>query len=335
MPVDRTDESIDESTSAEIAGRFGLGTPRGPLTRPAEGVMGRVFELRTDSGRWAVKGSFEPVDPEAAATDLRLQEAARDAGIALPEAIRALDGSPVQTVDGRDWRVYRWVEEATRPEPADLSDIARSAGEVMARLHALRLPGTAEVSPWLTVPPGDDDWSALELRVARSGKAWAPRFAEVMSGVPELSGIVRAAAELPTVLSHCDVTPDNVAVQPDGTLLVLDWEHAGSLPPVRELGYALIHWAVGPRGTVDIDVAAALAAGYRGAGGDPGPLHPSVFAAGACGWLNFLLAASDSALDEDDDGRRRFGEANVDVVLDRALSVRTLDELAAAAELKP
>jgi hypothetical protein len=110
----------------EVARRFGLGAPRGPLTYAARGELGRIWRLDTDRGAWAVKESIVPLDEDAAAADVAFQRAAAAAGLPLPRPVPAADGRIVV----EDTRVYAWVDldPVVPATPADL-------GAVAAHLH--------------------------------------------------------------------------------------------------------------------------------------------------------------------------------------------------------
>src|SRR5215471_18289163 len=123
--------------AAAVASRFGLGTPAGPMTPVARGVMGRVWSLETGRGRWAVKSLFDWATVDGVETDVALQLAAADAGVTLPRPVRSPAGGVVETVDGHRWRVHEWMDLAPPPvAPVDPAT-AGAVGDVLARIHGL------------------------------------------------------------------------------------------------------------------------------------------------------------------------------------------------------
>src|SRR5258705_10565483 len=96
MPVD----------PAAVARAFGLGVPTSPL-RPLSGLSrAGVWALTTDRGEWVVKASTA-----VSADAVRLEHAARAAGIPTPRAVAAPEGeTPV--------RVWERVVSAAPTVPA-------------------------------------------------------------------------------------------------------------------------------------------------------------------------------------------------------------------------
>jgi len=95
----------------EIAAAFGLG--RGAILTgvTARGEQGRISELRTATGRYAVKETFDPFSDAEAEDVAAFQEAAIRAGVPAPPVVRTGHGAVQATLtDGRTVRVYGWVE---------------------------------------------------------------------------------------------------------------------------------------------------------------------------------------------------------------------------------
>jgi aminoglycoside phosphotransferase (APT) family kinase protein len=298
----------------ELASRFGLGTPAGPMTPVARGVMGRVWSLDTERGRWAVKSLFDWATVDGAETDVALQEAAAGAGVALPGPVRSPAGGVVETVARRRWRAYEWMELAPPPVvPVDPA-LAGAVGELLATLHRMALPAPAAISRWFTRQPPAERWSALLARADAEGAAWAPALAEAMPAIAELGRIAAHPAQEPTVLCHCDLIPDNVRPGPDG-LVVLDWEHAGALPPGWELGYVLSAWCLAPDGGVDVDGACSLIRSYRQRSGMSREPALALFAAAASAWLDFAGGLVARALNGGDGEQGTFVLRNLRATL--------------------
>src|SRR5262245_63344952 len=94
-----------------IAGRFGLGRPTAPMRRLSADEIGIRWSLATDSGRWSVR-ELEPGYEHSAARDVRLQEAAAAAGVAIAAPVRSRAGCIVEVIDDRRWRVHEWLDAA-------------------------------------------------------------------------------------------------------------------------------------------------------------------------------------------------------------------------------
>jgi Ser/Thr protein kinase RdoA (MazF antagonist) len=312
--------------AATLASRFGLGKPTGPMAPVARGAMGRVWSLRTDRGRWAVKALFDWADAAGAETDVALQEAAAAAGVALPRPVRSLAGAVVETVAGRRWRVHAWAELAPPPAlPVDPA-LAGQVGALLAGLHRLALPAPAPISPWFTRQPPAARWSELLAAATDAGGAWAPALREAMPGIAELSRVAALPPAEPAILCHCDLIPENVRPGPGG-LVVIDWEHAGALPPGWELGYVVAAWCARQR---DAAGARALVGAYRECGGGGAGQDLGIFAAAASAWLNFTAGLAARALAGGDADQQTFAVRNLTSLLTRPLDRTRLELLLGA-----
>ena len=99
---------IGEAAQA-VAEVYGLGSPNGAPVAAARGELGRIWQLDTDRGRWAVKELLDPTT-DAAATeavakrDVAFQVAALEAGLPLPRPIVRGDGEVLDVHHGPRWR---------------------------------------------------------------------------------------------------------------------------------------------------------------------------------------------------------------------------------------
>lgn len=311
--------AVDEEVLAQVAAEFQLGAIDEPSSYVDRGVSGEVYKLTTASGEWAAKKLFMEPDPAQLEVEMRLEDAARDAAVALPQTIRTTSGSVVAIVDGAHWRMSAWVDvspDATRLfGPERLAEV----GAVAATLHGLRLAAPNGVTPWLTTPPSAADWEALRDRVRESDAAWAPRFDEIYPELLRLSEFATSVVHDGGVLSHCDLGPANFGDAGDH-VVVFDWERAGAIPPLQELGYVLNQWAgAGDTG----EIAAHVVAGYRDRSGQRISIDMDMFACTACAWLNFFWGRAGSGNDR-----------TVVPMLDQPVTVDSLEALVDLANVR-
>jgi Ser/Thr protein kinase RdoA (MazF antagonist) len=327
---------LDDATAAAVAAAFGLGVPRDAVADPspdARGAMGEVTRLDTDRGAWAVKRLFAWARIDNVASDMRLQEAAAGAGLRLPTPVRSTSGDGVATIDGSRYRVYEWVELPALPVAPAAPALAAEIGRALGAIHALRLPASGAVTPWLTTRPPSNRWSELASRAAEAGAAWAADALAALPALRELESIADlglGGAGGEAVLCHNDVGPGNVGAFDDGSIILLDWEHAGPQDPARELGYVVVGWCV-DGGSVAVDAAAALVDGYRSKAALPTP-GLEVFSGSACALLNFTAAQGNAALTSDDDDQRAFATGNVTRLLQHPVRRTQLEAILEAVE---
>jgi Ser/Thr protein kinase RdoA (MazF antagonist) len=299
-----------------LAGSFALGTVRGMPSYVARGAMGETWRLATSTGDWAVKWQFPWAPAEPHPADVAIQLAASDAGIPLPRPVTARDGAAVVRIGDRHARVYQWVDLGSPIRPPASAPIAAEAGRLLGILHALALPADGPADPWFTVAPSPDDWADIAERAAAAHATWAPGLAAARGLIAELSRAAAPSRRTP-VACHRDFNPDNVIpAVPGGRLTVLDWENAGPLDPLRELGYAMFAWCTGS-GSFSPAAADALLAAYANATGKAPELEPDLYATAVAVHLNFLAAMASTALTEPE--HRSYAEEALAALLEHDL----------------
>lgn len=248
------------TAGARIAAAFGLGgRPRleGPV---AHGRRGEVWSLTTDSGRYAVKATYQPMPADRAQRDAAYQDHIRAAGVPMPAVIRTPEGEVCVEVDGRSVRVYEWVDVA-EPE-RDLDPVA--VGTLLAAVHAQAPLALGPVREWFCEPVGEAAWQEIVSALRTADAPFVDRVAALVPQFVALERSFEAPEDLRTC--HCDLWSDNLRATPDGGLVLLDWENCGPESPSQELGLVVFEFGHG-----DPHRMLALYAAYLRAGG-PGRL---------------------------------------------------------------
>lgn len=246
---------------AELARRFALGRGArlsdGPVSR---GKQGLVWRLDTADGSWAVKVPLFRSNEEETRLATAFQEAAYRAGVPTPQVRRTTEGRVFAEVDGRQARVYEWVD--LRAPDADLDP--ELVGAVVAEIHRVAVASPGPLDPWYSEPVGADRWDALVEQLQRAGAPFTGRLADLRDELVALESWIEPAETLQTC--HRDLWADNLLRTTDGGVCILDWENSGPADPSHELGYVLFEFA-----RTDSSRARALSTAYRDAGG-PGRL---------------------------------------------------------------
>lgn len=248
--------------------------PVEPITRIHGGFANRMYRLVTDQGTFAVK-ELNVADrrwPYRFETVFRLERAAFDAGIPMPEPISA----------SQDMLVHRWVEGEKVPEAPVSAEYAFEIGEILARIHALDI----EWSPELAEEQTPLDWPKLAQQAAATGQPWADTLSSQVDTFLDIAHFVETCERPgPVVLTHRDIHPWNLIAR-EGRPVILDWELSGLLDLSGELGSTALSLAKGP-GFDDIapSVFRAVLDGYVAGGGVLPPWGPSWFAFMISGWL--------------------------------------------------
>ncbi len=163
--------------AADLARRFGLGAVArlsdGPVAR---GKQGLVWRLDTADGSWAVKVPFHQSGEDEVRRAAAFQEAACAAGVPAPQVRRTTEGDVFAALEGRQVRVYEWVDLRAPDAMLDPGQV----GAVVAAIHRVSATGHgapgAEHSPadwWYREPVGAERWDSLIGQLRQAGAPFA------------------------------------------------------------------------------------------------------------------------------------------------------------------
>ena len=263
----------------ELGEIFGLDGPVTSLTPVAGGWTHRVWRAETSSAVYAVKQFLRDDQPGLG----RLQRAATcemdvwaAGGLRMPRPHVAVDGriivddSPL--VDGRvGWvRMHDWVAGTPlRGGVACTPETAYEVGALLARLH--RRPAREDTDP--DPDPGlvsEANWRDIAEHLDRDDTALSECSARLRALRPFVVEMHAASEEIcgEMVLSHGEVNQTNCLRDDVGRIVLLDWDDAGPVDSLRELGYALLEWAGAGRGQPVFGVVREVLRGYTMSGGE-------------------------------------------------------------------
>ncbi|WP_114853661.1 phosphotransferase [Brachybacterium sp. YJGR34] len=293
----------DPLSAAEIVtDRFGWARPLA-MTPAGEGHMGRIWRLATSDGSYAVKELHwaRDIDAEEAAVARQAAfcDAARAAGVAAPENLRTTEGRYMAALPtehgGGLIRAYEWIDgqplRGSDPRPAAW------AGEVAAIIEGIAAPaGDQMPDPWSTLAPSADDWAVVVERCEAAGAPWADELRRAVPGFVALADKIEPPRHDELIIAHTDFQPQNVLREPDGRLVLLDWDDAGPAAPRRVLGQLVNNWHI-HHTDVDHDGPRQTFRGYRDTGGTAAITHVTDLGDSICGYLNHVVSQADLALD--------------------------------------
>lgn len=301
MPGDGADLGL----ARQITDGFALG-PLRRMVAKAQGAMGRVWRLDSESGSFAVKESLRPDDIATFEIQLAFAAAVSEqvhrAGVLVPRARRSRTGSFILPVySGRAEepmyvRVATWIDGRMGVDTAAASWL----GSTLAVIETLPDPPTPPRDPWFqawfTTVPTIDQWRDLTERGTRVGADWVSALARHLPEFGDLSALVGVPPADRLTVAHTDLQPKNVLTTASGYAL-LDWDDVASASRDRVLARAINDWHL-RAGVIDADSVHATLASYR-AGGGTGTLRDSdAFGDLIAGFLNYLYEQVQVTLDQ-------------------------------------
>lgn len=313
-----------------LAEAFGLGVVTAPPSPVSFTPMGRCWSITTDRGRWLAVTVYAWITNDQAELGTRLRDAAVAAGVVAPTPVRSPRGHLIETVHDQSWRVHEWIEVGPAPVIPTPSGVARRIGTTYGLLHSLAIPSETPISWYLTTRKSSADWEKLLDRARVAGRPWAEQLAETLPVLADLRRIELEVDPADLILCNSNLIPENVRIGHNNELVITEWDFAGSLSPVQEVGYALTHWALRP--TLNPQAVTAFRAGYTEAAGHWPKLDLSSFAVAISGWLNWMYNTLCEAIDPAGADQSDTAERGTLDLLNRPMSRASLQELLAAAE---
>lgn len=319
--------SPPEGVTEALAEVFGLGTPRGPMAAVAYDPMGQTWSIETDRGRWIAGTVYDWINDAQADMGERLRAAAAGAGVASPAPVRSSgDGRLIETVDGRPWRVYEWMELGPAPMQPVRAATGRTIGETVGRMHALAIPCDVPINPYLTYRRDEAEWEKLLDRARAARKPWAGDLERHLPAFLALRDVeAKPPADDALILCNCNLIPDSVRTGKGDDVVVVEWHFSGSLTAELEVASVLAGWMMRPY--LNEVAARAFVDGYRAATGGFPALDVSSFAVSAAGTLNWYFAQLCEAIDPETPAKAAFAEREAVDVLADPLTVGKLERL--------
>ncbi|NUP34667.1 MAG: aminoglycoside phosphotransferase family protein, partial [Streptomycetaceae bacterium] len=257
------------------------------VTPGPRGALGRIWQVRTRDGRYALKHSFAAPPAGQLAAELDLTSRAAAAGVRVPATHPAGDGRLlVPAPGGGVLRLYDWVD--LHPVDPAAPDTPARLGVLLARLHSCAPPASGQ-EPWYHQTQEPAQFAGF------TDRPWSARLDRLRKDLPRLTAVLTPPDPARLRLCHRDLHPENVQAGPGGDLVVLDWDQLGPAEPGRELIQTLYAWFT----TDDPDRMRECYDAYVDAGG-PGRLTgPADYTMLLADRLNFLLHQARIATDPD------------------------------------
>ena len=303
----------------EIVSRFALGENPVLERVVSRGELGQVWRLETSTGTWAVKELFHRESEDDTRLSAEFQEIAVRAGVPAPAVVRTADRGVSLDLDGRQFRVFSWVD-VLPPDP-DLDP--GMVGVLVAGIHRLGHPSMRPARSWYTEPVGAARWHQLFQQLIAAQNPLGERLAELEDELCDLEELLEEPSELQQL--HLDLWADNVRMTATGGLCVIDWDNSGPGDPRQELAAVLFEYCSGrPART------RALHDGYVDAGGPGRITRPEDFSMAIAQLGHILEWQCGNWLNAANAEERRHAEAAIDEHVSRPLTRQVINEILVA-----
>lgn len=265
----------------------------------ALGGNGQVWRLDVSGppSSWAVKRAlFDAAADGAVQREVAFRNVAVAAGVGAAEPRKSPAGRYVEEIDGASVRVAGWLPGRS-PDRADVGG-AQWLGRTLGILHGLDYPADGFAVPLAESVPDAAVWPELVELAQAADLPWAEDLRAAVPLLQEFAASWSDDGGAPRVVSHRDVQPANVVVDPArGEFKLLDWDGVGLVNPARELVSRLVTWHV-HAGVVDEAGIDSTMRSYRGVGGPAVPQPDDVFG-GAPDALGYLVREIRLSVDAD------------------------------------
>lgn len=251
----------------ELCKKTGIGCPLKEPRPILGGLLHRMYDVTTKSGRFAVKA----LNPEIMKRSGVYRQYVESEKIAhkLSQVIdvssaNSYDGNSVQEIDGQFYLIYDFLEGRSL-EPDEIApEHAYEIGAVVAKIH------DTDFSELNIVNDNTDEarifmWDRLaELGLEQNAK-WQELLNESIDFIKTISDKMNEAyLELSSyeIICHGDLDPKN-ALWHEGKPIIIDWESVGYYNPYHDFLDTALYWALNSDLPIDYNRLSAFIDGYK------------------------------------------------------------------------
>lgn len=294
--------------------------------------MADIYRLQAGGVTYAVRALFEWNRGDGAEDEAAFTARVRAAGIMVPHEYRTRHGDLVVDLEGRQYRVYEWLDLEPPFEPPVSPAVAGEIGRLVGTLHRLGEAMDDPIDPWYTSPPSTARWQSILRRASERRVPWFGDLTGSAPPIEALSALTAVSVPIEVHRCHRDLNPPNVLPTPSGQLAVLDWENVGPLDRMQELGGVLVAWCT-DCASVAPDSVRALIQGYEETSGIRPAIGLRSFATPFVVWLNFLAVQVEAFLEHETTAAdRAFAEEAILNMLHHPISAEIVAEVIASAD---
>lgn len=232
------------------------------------GLLHRMFEVTTETGKYAVKQLNPDImrRKEAVGNYIKSEQVAYIASKHLPALpARIINECALQTDCGHYYLIFDWTDGKSLT-PAKVTEVhSEKMGTILGKLHSLNLSNIGiEHEPKVEIP-SLIKWEVFLEKGRELQVGWLANFENLIQFLHQWSRIAgKARKEMPanTVISHRDLDLKNVLWNQEGPILI-DWESAGLISPLQDMVETAVYWSSNAKKEINKTNFRAFLTGYN------------------------------------------------------------------------
>lgn len=213
------------------------------------GFLHRMYEIRTDIGKFAIKALNPNIMIRAdAITNYALSEMAanRSATKIKVSCANEYNGSYLQKHDNQYYLVYDYVNGSIIGTDKITPEHSYRMGKILAEIHSCDFSDIPFKTESADIESHDFDWTYYLQEGEKTSEIWCHLLRNNISLLDKLTNKMNSALKRwdnCLVVSHCDLDFKNVMWQ-EGEPIVIDWECAGYIDSSRDLIGTALYWSL-------------------------------------------------------------------------------------------
>lgn len=251
----------------KLCEKVGIGYPLYEPRPIPGGLLHRMYDVSTESGRFAVKA----LNPEIMKRSGVYKQYMESEMIAhkLSQVIdvsfaNSYGGNSVQEVDDQFYLIYDFKEGQSLKLNEITPEHAYKMGEVVAKIH------DTDFSDLNIVNDNSDEtrifiWDRLLESGIEQNIEWQDLLNEKMDFIKSISDKMNEAyleLSAQTIICHGDLDPKNTLWH-DDTPIIIDWESVGYSNPYHDFLDTALYWSENSGSLIDYNRLSAFIAGYK------------------------------------------------------------------------
>lgn len=231
----------------KLCNSFDLGQLLGEPKQLTGGLLHRMYDVETTSGKYAIKALNPQVmlRPKARPDILNGERIAAYAARFIPSlSAKQFEDTVILEIDGQHYLVYDWIDGKSLFGENITTSHCEKIGCILGKIHTIDflplnipIPVTTEDEPV--------EWDVYLQKGQQANSPWIGEFSQNLNSLYEWN--IRYLASMkylasPLVIGHGDIDPKNVMWHEDNPIII-DWESAGYLNPAHEFIVYSLYWS--------------------------------------------------------------------------------------------